>query len=127
MTHGHFVADQYGMSFKFDTFLNPQSVYGVMLRLKQASWLDSFDDIVCYNSEDMWEVRKRFPKVSQRVRTIDDLDESEDANGRQLCIQSEYSRISSWDMASDWYTINPLLSVYLEDLAPVATVTSSYA
>lgn len=128
MSHGHFVADKHGMSFKFHTCLNPQSVYGVMLRLKQASWLDSFDHILCDTTEDMWEIRKRFPKVSARVHCIyDDEYELEDFdNGKVLAITSPTTRHYAYHEETDWVMLDAVLMMELDDLAPVLAVTSEY-
>jgi hypothetical protein len=116
------------MSFRFHTYLNPQSVAGVMLRLRQASWLDSFDDIVCDEHEDMWEVRKRFPKVAYRVRYVHDgNDPVEGEIRRQLYVVNESGRSFNWHEEDVWATVDPTVTLRLEDLAPVTAITSDYA
>lgn len=128
VSHGHFVADQQGMSFRFHTYLNPQSVYGVMLRLRQASWLDSFDTIVCDSQEDMWEIRKRFPKVAFRTCYLWDDDTDPPDGDRMLCIEArnDYRSGRYWYDETEWVSLQPLCTLRLDDLAPVATITANY-
>jgi hypothetical protein len=116
------------MYFKFDLCLNPQSVYGVMLRLKQASWLDSFEVIVVQDHDDMWEIRKRFPKVAGRVHDIYDQgsDWETSVPARWLYVEREDARYYSYEDATEWFEIDPEVTLKLEDLAPVATITSDY-
>src|SRR5438552_9593967 len=129
LTHVELCVDeQLKIYFKFHTWLNPTSVYAVMLRLKQLDWLDSFDMIVCEDISDMWELRKRVPKMAGRIICLynygDYSHEMPNAMGRLLYIIASYTY--DLDAAVDIDEIEEYVIITYNQLWDVIEITSNY-
>ena len=123
VTHGHCVVDQYGISFKYHTFLNPISVHAAMLRLKLCDWLVKYEYIVCETTEIMWELRKKLPGMSDQICIYTDLGLVYGHKGKMLIVGSG-RKTGAWKYGEFQFDADYICSNLLWD---ITEITCSYA